>query len=58
MANDTLRQRHRAGQPETKSDGGGKLVEGHPAGDVKHGGFIQLLRFLLFVIYNLGSCVS
>jgi hypothetical protein len=58
MVNDTLRQRPKARQAERISDGGEKSVERHPAGDIKHGGFIQLLRLILFIVYNMGSCVS
>ena len=58
MANEVLRQRQKTGRAETVSDGGEKSVEGHPGGDVKHGGGIQLLRLLLFMVYNMGSCFS
>lgn len=58
MANDVLRQRQKTVQAEILSDGGEKSVERHPGGEVKHGGGIQLLRLLLFMVYNLGSCIS
>lgn len=55
MATETLRQRPKAGQTGGTSHGGEKSVEGHPGGDVKHGGFIQLLRLMLFILYTFGS---
>jgi hypothetical protein len=58
MANDTLRQRQKTGQLEHIGDDAEKSVEGHPGGDVKHGGPIQLLRLLLFIVYACGSCCS
>jgi hypothetical protein len=32
--------------------------EVHPAGDIKHGGPKQLLRFFLFTTYFMGGCFS
>jgi len=58
MANDVVRQRQKTGQEEASSDGGEKSVEGHPGGAVKHGGGIQLLRLLLFMVYTMGSSFS
>jgi len=33
-------------------------VDDHPAGDVRHGNAIQLLRFLLFASYFWASCFT
>lgn len=55
MATETLRQRQKAGHADGITDNGERSVEGHPGGDVKHGGFIQLLRLILFIVYTYGS---
>jgi hypothetical protein len=36
----------------------GKAVEGHPGGDIKHGGPVEILRFLLMITYFLSCCFS
>jgi hypothetical protein len=55
-----LKQRNTAMQATSTEIGTGleeeKPVEAHPAGKVKHGGTIQVLRCLLFVSYFLAGC--
>ncbi|KAG0652057.1 putative acyltransferase [Hyphodiscus hymeniophilus] len=59
MENPALRQRGNPTKPdqpvvETK----GKTVEAHPAGDIKHGGPVEILRLLLVITYFLSSTFS
>ncbi|KAE8449106.1 hypothetical protein EG329_008489 [Mollisiaceae sp. DMI_Dod_QoI] len=53
MANE-LRQRHipKVEKPETTAEGG------HPGGEIKHGGTVQIVRLLLVVVYFFSSCCS
>jgi lysocardiolipin and lysophospholipid acyltransferase len=51
-----LRQRQKTAKV---SEGTEEVVKvGHPAGNIKHGGPVQVLRLLLFVTYWLSSCCS
>jgi len=61
MATDNLRQRQRTMPAPLPDFGGGtkeKVQEGeeHPAGEIKHGGPKQLLRFFTFVAYFWTCC--
>lgn len=58
MASETLRQRQKIGRVEKVGDGEEKPVEGHPGGDVKQWGPIELLRLFLFIIYSWGVCIA
>ncbi len=56
METQTLRQRQKAAgaSPATAAT---KLDEGHPAGDIKHGGPMEIGRLLLICTYFYGSCI-
>ena len=57
-----VKQRTSHAIPEPPSSLGagttGKATQAHPAGEVKHGGFVQLLRMLLFASWFIGCCIS
>jgi hypothetical protein len=49
-----LRQRH-----TTKVEDPQAAVEvGHPGGEIKHGGAVQILRLLLVTVYFFSSCCT
>lgn len=56
MATQNLRQRQKVAE-ESKSglDSSERAVDGHPGGDIRHGGPAQLLRFFVFLTYFLSS---
>lgn len=62
MATQTLRQRGSQAVAEPHPDFGagtrGKAKEPHPAGQVKHGPWLQLLRMLLFASWFNGCCIA
>jgi hypothetical protein len=43
---------------ESKNEGGEKVIDEHPGGEVKHGGPKEILRLLLLVTYFMASCCS
>jgi hypothetical protein len=52
-----LRQRQKPAKVEvTKNEEGEEVI--HPGGKIKHGGPIQVLRFLLVVVYFFSACCS
>lgn len=66
MESDTLRQRHPAKdlkavaeevEVEVEADDKDKIEDGHPAGKVKHKGFVEYLRLFLVVIYFLACTI-
>lgn len=59
MESEILRRRAKpASAEDLKVDKDGKSAEGHPGGDIKHGGSVEILRLLLMVAYFLSSCFS
>lgn len=60
MATNELRKRGIQSVPEPSPDysagTSGKAQHPHPAGKIKHGGPMQLLRMLLFATWFIGSC--
>lgn len=58
---ENLRKRNSQAAAQTISGvGGGEIAiakEPHPRGEVKHGGFVQLLRMLLFTSWFMGTAV-
>ncbi|KZF22569.1 hypothetical protein L228DRAFT_210419 [Xylona heveae TC161] len=62
MASEDVTNNGSQSVPESLPDLGagvtGKAEEPHPAGRVKHGGFNQLVRLVLFAIYFFSCCIS
>lgn len=59
METQNLRERVKTASTEKPGlETNGKAVEGHPGGDIKHGGPAEILRFLLMITYFLSSTCS
>ncbi len=61
MSSQELKQRRSVGEAVPDTVGGSDVKESedeHPAGEVKHGGHIQILRLLLFTTNFVSCCVT